>query len=103
MEIDIKFIGIEFTFEIKIKKASERVKFYRKLYGYRKYSNYSRYIYLEEGILSDIPYLKQAASQVIVSVKNAKKIRDFFNKWDIEFKERKVILNKKESEKLNSV
>jgi len=100
MEISIKTIGIEFTFDTRFKKASERVRFYRELYGYRRYSNYSRYVYLEEGILSDIPYLKQAASQVIVSVKNAKKLRKFLKNRRVVFNEKIVILNKEEAEKL---
>jgi len=77
MEIKDNIIGIEFTLENNFEKASERVKFHRELYGHRRYSNYGRYIYLEEGVLSNIPYLKQASSQVIVSIKNAKSIRKF--------------------------
>lgn len=94
-------MGIEFTFDTKFDKASERVKFYRELYGYRRYSNYGRYVYVEEGLLSDIPYLKPTRSTIIVSVKDAKKLRKFFRKKSVVFNEKIVILNKKEAEKLN--
>ena len=101
METNKKDIGIEFIFSSKFKKASKRVGFNRKLYGYRRYSNHSKYLYIEEGILSNIPYMKPAKSVIIVSEKNSKTIKEFFKTWKIDFKEIKVMLNKEDLGKIN--
>src|SRR6056297_1434749 len=100
MEINNKSIGIEFIINSNFKKPSQRVKFSRELYGHRRYSNHGKYLYVEEGILSDTPHIKPTKSVIIVSEKNSKKLREFFKNWGVDFKERKVILNKEESEKI---
>ena len=101
MDIGIKNIGLEINFNVKIKKSSERVKFYRKLYGYKSYSNHGKYVYLKEGLLSNIPYLKPTNSFIIVSKEDSKKIENFLYKKDVRYKKIKVILEKEDAEKIN--
>lgn len=102
MKIDVKTIGIEFTFDLH-EKGSKRVNFYRKLYGSRRVSHGGKYLYIKDGILSDINYLKPTRSTIILSIKDAKLVRKFFKEYNVVFNEKIVILNKQEAKELGLV
>lgn len=99
MKVDLDTVGIEFTFDSKL-KGSNAVKFYRKLYGCKRNSNYGKYTYLKDGVLSNIKYLKPTRSTIIVSMKDAKTLRNFFKKYNAVFDEKIVVLNEKEAKEL---
>ena len=100
MRLGVDTIGMEFTFDAKMKNSTAKSKFYRELYGYKLYSNFGRYIYLKDGLLSDIKYLKPTRSTIIVSKKDAGALRIFFRKRNVKFDEKIVILNHKEAKQL---
>jgi len=96
MKIEVNTLGIEFTFDFK----GEGKKFYRELYGWKSPSNFGRYLYIKDGILSNIDYLKPTKSTIIVSRVDAKVIRSFFKKNEVVFNEKIVVLNKSEAKEL---
>ncbi len=100
MKIQINNIGMEFTFDVKERRNAEKVEFYRELYGYKNYSNFGKYIYLKDGVLSGMKHLKPTKSAIIVSVKNAKELRNFFKKHKVNFDEKLVILKQNEAHEL---
>lgn len=99
MQVKINTLAIEFTFDFK-GSGTKKVNFYRGLYGHRSFSNYGKYIYIKDGLLSNIMYLKPTRSTIILSVKNAKEVRKFFKQNKVDFDEKIVILNKKEAKEL---
>ena len=99
MKVEIRTIGIEFTFDAEF-KGTEKTNFYRELYGWKNSSNYARYLYIKEGVLSSMNYLKPTRSTIIVSVKDAKQVRKFFKEKKVVFNEKIVILNKAEAKEL---
>jgi len=100
MRISLDTIGIEFTFDVNIENPSKRVGFYRELYGHKNYSNFGKYLYIKDGILSNMKYLKPTRSTVIVSKKDAREVRIFLKKSKVIFDEKIVILDHKEAKKL---
>ena len=98
MRIDLNTLGVEFTFDAKMDRDSERVIFYKKLYGYKDIKK--NYTYIKDGILSGMKYLKPTRSTIIVSVKDAKVIKSFFRKNKVDFNEKIVILNREEAKEL---
>jgi hypothetical protein len=99
MKIKIDTIGIEFTFDV-LEKSSKRLKVYRELYGWKSASNNGKYLYLKDGILSSIKYLKPTKSTIIILRKDAKSVRKFFKEKRVIFNEKIVLLNKTEAKDL---
>lgn len=99
MRVNLNTIGIEFTFDAKLQN-SEKTRFYRELYGWKNSSNYGKYLYIKDGILSNMKFIKPTKSTIIVSIKNAKILREFFKEKKVDFNEKIVVLNKKEARKL---
>jgi len=99
MKINVNTIGIEFTFDLK-EKGSKKVNFYRELYGCRRSSHGGKYLYIKDGVLSNLKYLKPTKSTIIVLIKDAKIIKNFFKKSNVLFNEKIVILNKAEAKEL---
>jgi len=102
MEIKINTLAIEFIFDAKL-SGSKKTNFYRELYGHRSYSNYGKYTYVKEGVLSDIDYLKPTRSTLIVKRGDSKRLKDFFKKWNVVFDERLVFLDEKDAKKLGLI
>lgn len=100
MRIELKTLGIIFTFDVKLKDNSKRSKFYRELYGWKDYSYYGEYTYIKEGLLSEIKHIKPTKSTIIVSIEDSKKLRDYFKKFNIDFDERIIFLNQRDAKKL---
>ena len=100
MEVTIESLGIEFTFDCK-EVGTRKVNFYRELYGCKKRSHGGKYLYIKDGVLSNLKYLKPTRSTIILSRENAKIVKDFFKGWDVIFDERLVILNTTDATDLN--
>jgi hypothetical protein len=97
MKIELETIGVEFTFDLKEEDNTQRLRFYRGLYGWKSSSNYGQYLYIKEGLLSNINHIKPTKSTIIVSLENANILRKFFRKYDVVFNEKVIILGKKEA------
>ena len=59
------------------------LKITRKIYGYTEYSNYSKYKYKREGILSNIKYEKLFRACIMIDDKDADEIIEEFKKLEI--------------------
>jgi hypothetical protein len=109
MRIEIKKKGqailISFdTIKENFESASERNRFYWKLYGRKQVVTKSsgRYEYNREGLLEDIPHIKVANSVFIIAMEHLKRMMEFFNEWEnkIELKTFPVLLDEKELSEL---
>ena len=105
MRLDIIPIGILFTFDVSSKTASQRVVFYRKLYGCSptSWAKDKKYKYKRKGLLSDVKHLKPTQSTLIVTMKDAQMLRTFFRKNKIKFSENAVMLQEAQARKLKVV
>ncbi len=97
MKIELETIGVEFTFDLKEKENTKRLKFYRGLYGWKSSSNYGQYLYIKEGVLSNLKHIKPTKSTIIISLKDAFVLRKFFRKYNVVFNEKVIILGKREA------
>jgi len=86
------------------KSASERNRFYWKLYGRKQVviKKSVRYEYDREGLLDEIPHIKVANSVFIIALQHMKRMMKFFDEWEdkVEFKTFPVLLDKKESKEV---
>ena len=94
------------TVKEKFDSASERNRFYWKLYGRRQVvvRHSKRYVYQREGILEEIPHIKVADSVFIVAMEHMKRMMRFFDEWEdkVELKTFPVLLDEKEKNKLKN-
>ncbi|MDP3987372.1 MAG: hypothetical protein Q8P81_04065 [Nanoarchaeota archaeon] len=93
-------VAVEFTFDAKIDNNSERVKFYKTLYGFKDIQKGKR-VYVREGVLSGIRHLRPTRSTVIVSRRDSRIVRNFLKKnKGVKFDEKMVILGEGEGRAL---
>jgi hypothetical protein len=69
-----------------LKGVKKPLKITRKIYGYTEYSNYSKYKYQREGILSNIAYEKLFRACILIDEKDAEYVIEEFKKLDIKLK-----------------
>lgn len=100
MRIDLDSIGIEFTFDTKIRTNRGRTKFYKDLYGYTLKTHHKKYTYSKPGILSGIKHLRPTKSTIIVSLENAPKLQEFFKQNKVKFTKHAIVLNQQEAKAL---
>jgi len=74
---------------------AEKRKFFRALYGWRDKSQFGKYEYEREGLLSNIPHIHLTRAVLIVSQENSKKIRNFL-KGKASIVTRQVVLTPKD-------
>ena len=95
------------TIREKFESASERNRFYWKLYGRKQVvvKSSGRYEYNREGLLEEIPHIKVANSVFIDAMEHMKRMMKFFDEWEdkIELKTFPVLLDKKELRELKEV
>ena len=102
MRLDLIPLGVQFTFDVQYKSNYERVRFYKKLYGYVDYSN-KKYKYKRKGILSGLRYLRPTHSVIILTMKDAPLLRKFFKQNKVKFSENAVMLHEAQARKLKVV
>lgn len=71
-----------FSYSLKNKKNSEKVRFSYALYGRRK----------SKGLLKDIKGEEVGKAAVLAPIEKQEILKDFFKKWDVKFEERKVFI-----------
>ena len=91
MRIDLVPLGVQFTFDARFEKASKKIEFYRKLYGYTDYSR--GHEYKRGGLLSDLKHLRPTRSTIILTLKDAPALLAFFRKNKVKFSENIVVLH----------
>lgn len=84
--------GVIITFNVKCNKSknSDRVKFYKQLYGWKQTipGKKKEYEYHREGVLDEVPHKRIDQSAFIVPEEDLQKITEFFEQWN-----KKVIFN----------
>ncbi len=80
-------------------KAARRARFFRQLYGWRDKSQFGKYEYDREGLLTNIPHIKLMRGVIIVREQDKKKIIDFL-KGKAEVITRQVVLTAADRKKL---
>ena len=78
-----------------LEKVKTPLKITRRIYGYTECSNYSKYKYEREGILSNIKYEKLSRACIMIDAKDAAKTIKEFKKLKIKVKILEVELKKK--------
>ena len=78
---------------------SERVEYSRGIYGYIEHSQYSKYKYKREGILSKLPYIRLKPGVIILNKEGKDKLSSYLRgKADIFI--RRLILTEEDKNKL---
>ncbi|MFB6246291.1 MAG: hypothetical protein ABEI74_01715 [Candidatus Pacearchaeota archaeon] len=98
MKFEITTLASEFIIYTKQKSSNEKVKIHKELFGHKDTTH--GYTYIKDGILSNVKYIKPTESTIIVSMANAKTVREFLKKRKTAFNEKIVILNKEDAQKL---
>ncbi len=79
-------------------KAAQRARLFRQLYGWKDKSQFGKYEYDREGLLTDVPHVKLMRGVFIIRKQDKKKIGDFLkDKADVVT--RQVILTASERKK----
>lgn len=80
-------------------KAAQRARLFRQLYGWKDKSQFGKYEYEREGLLTDIPHVKLMRGVFIVRKQDKKKVTDFLkDKADV--LTRQVVLTASDRKKL---
>ncbi len=87
-------LGIIFSYSLEAQNPVERTQFNRKFLGYNDKSQYGKYSYFREGVMTEIPHVYVSNSLFIISEKDLKKIRHFCKRYDANLFVRKVVLTK---------
>ena len=95
--------GTLISYKVKRLPAPERCKIYRKLYGWMDKSQYSKYTYNREGLLSNIPHIPVNRSVLIVKKEDSEIVISFLKENKAEVFTRDIILNKSDIEKLSKL
>lgn len=78
------------SFSLSNLKQNEKMKFLRKMYGYKTKKNEK--IYSKEGILSIIGAVKTATNQVLIKIENVKEIVNFLKEFNVLYQIKKIIV-----------
>ena len=95
------------TFKIERKEnnitTKDANKFYRKLYGYKNWSCYSRYKSFIKGFIHEINAIKLSKSTILVPYNNLNKLIQFLNDYYTEatVTTDKIYIDQKEFERIN--
>jgi len=79
--------------------AGSKARLFQKFLGYEDKSNFGKYTYQREGLLSKIPHISPARGVIIVRSKDMTKIFEFL-KDKAEIFSRQILLTKKDKRKL---
>ncbi len=80
-------------------KAAQRARLFRQLYGWKDKSQFGKYEYDREGLLTGIPYVKLMRGVFIMRKQDKKKITDFLRD-KAEVVTRQVVLSAADRKKL---
>jgi hypothetical protein len=89
---------IGFTINAGTSPADKR-KFFRALYGWRDKSQFGKYEYMRDGLLTNIPYVHLTRGVFIVARENRLKVKRFL-KGKARIIERQVVLTQKDKKVL---
>ncbi|MGC8622091.1 MAG: hypothetical protein ACP5U0_09275 [Caldisphaera sp.] len=84
--------GIIFNYWLEGRNSVERSVINRKFLGYVDKSQYGKYSYVREGLMTNIPHIHVSNSLFIVRQEDLNKIISFFEEYKVELFFRKVVL-----------
>lgn len=70
----------------------ERTRFNRKFLGYNDKSQYGKYSYFREGLMTKIPHVHVSKSLFIILEDDLKRVKSFCDEYKVELFIRKVVL-----------
>lgn len=82
-------------------EPAHRTKFFRRLYGWRDQSQYGKYEYKREGLLTHIPHIRLTRGVFIVAQESKNKITKFL-RGKTKIVTRQVVLTLEDKKKLYS-
>lgn len=94
-------VGIIFSYWLKGRTSRERTQFNRKLIGYTDKSQFGKYSYKREGLMSRIPHVHVSNSLFIIREDDLDEIESFCKDLDVQLFIRRVILEKSDIKELS--
>ena len=79
----------------------ERTRFNRKFLGYKDKSQYGKYSYFREGLMTKIPHVHVSKSLFIILEGDLKRVKDFCDENEINLFVRKVVLTRSDIKALS--
>jgi len=80
-------------------ERSQRTRFFQQLYGYKDRSQYGKYFYQREGVLSYSPYIRLGRAVIMIGERDKKRVLSFLRRG-ARVEIRRVILTQKDRDKL---
>jgi len=94
-------VGIIFSYRLKGRTSRERTQFNRKFIGYTDKSQFGKYSYKREGLMSKIPHVHVLNSLFIIREDDLDEIESFCRDLDVQLFIRRVILEKSDIKELS--
>lgn len=88
--------GILVVMKFRNLSPGEKAKIFRLLYGYSGSSNYGKYCYPKEGVLSSIPHIKLTRGVFILRKGDERVIKDALKGRNVEIEMREVMLSSRD-------
>jgi hypothetical protein len=85
-------IGIIFSYWLRGRTSRERTQFNRKFLGFTDKSQFGKYSYPREGLMSKIPHVHVSSSLFIILEDDLEKVESFCREFGVSLFVRRVIL-----------
>ena len=93
--------GFIINYRLEGKSPVERTKFNRKFLGYNDKSQFGKYLYFREGLLTKIPHIRVSNSLFITLKEDLKRVKTFCEEYGVKLFVRKIILTKSDMKELS--
>lgn len=92
--------GLIINYWLEGQSAVERTKFNRKFLGYNDKSQFGKYSYFREGLMTKIPHIRISNSLFILREDDLKRVKTFCEEYGVKLFVRKVVLTKSDMKEL---
>ena len=93
-------LGLIINYRLEGRTSVERTRFNRKFLGYNDKSQFGKYSYFREGLMSKIPHVHISNSLFIILEDDLKRVKSFCDEYDVKLFIRKVVLTKSDLKEL---
>ena len=94
-------VGIIFSYWLKGRTSRERTQFNRKFLGFTDKSQFGKYIYTREGLMSRIPHVHASNSLFVIREEDLEEVESFCSEFNVPLFVRRVILEDSDIEELS--
>jgi hypothetical protein len=95
-------LGIIFSYWLRGRTSRERTQFNRKFLGFTDKSQFGKYSYRREGLMSKIPHVYVSNSLFIILEEDLEKVERFCREFDVPLFVRRVILEDSDIKELSA-